>query len=174
MIMSPSRPLAQLQVMWRSGSMYYYYGGRNTGTMFFDAWVVGGGPSQHEAMWTSPEMVTRDRSDGNWDGWYDLPDFEYQAWYFDVYGDQALEIHIAADVDIVGRGYYHLGIGEEVFEPEDDWGSRLRGYQACDVEAWPEQGGVHNWSVQPLDSGLPIGVRSQPWRTVFTICQLED
>ena len=52
--------------------------------------------------------------------------------------------------------------------------ARLYRYQDCVIEAWPYEGGVHRFWVQPIDSGLPFGVRVYPWTSTFTICMLEE
>jgi len=169
----------EMQIMWRSGTVPYYYGGTNRSRMYFDAYVIGAGGSRNVAYWTSPEMRSDDDTVGGSDGWYDLPDsegeYDYQVWYFDleIMGDEKLEIRMSAFVEIVGRRDAHLGLPREVFEPDEDWGARLFGYQACNVEGHPEDGGVHGFWVQPLDSGLPAGVHGRAWRSTFTICMLE-
>ena len=171
------RGSTQLQIMWRSGHMPYYYGGTNTGTMFFDAFIISGDRhARNVAMWTSPEIEISALDDSGRAGWTDRREFDYQAWYSDITisGDELLEIRMAADVDIGGRGYFHLGLPRATYGPEENWGARPFGYQDCNIEASPDDGGVHTFSVQPVDSGLPVSVRIIPWTSVFTICSLRD
>ena len=167
----------QLQIMWRSGRMPYYYGGTHEGTMFFDAFIVGGDSySRNVASWTSPEMEFN-RDDAYVGGhWYDHPEYDYQVWYSDllIAGDELLEIFMAADVDIAARGYFHLGLARATYGPDENWGARPFPYQACNIEGSPEDGGVHRFSVQPVDSGLPFSVRGLPWSSTFTICSMRD
>jgi len=110
---------ARLRLVWMAGHATFCptnrfllrgenVSGKNTWDMELYATVQGGGESQVVADWTSPEFEV------HWD------DPQGEAWcsqfvsdWFEVAGDEKLEIIRTADLDIVGKGFRWFSGGGE-------------------------------------------------------------
>lgn len=115
---------ARLRVAWPCGwvsfceSGRYVEGGANTWQMHLRVSVSGGRSSRTVGEWASPEVET-DHHNRN-EAWCNSAATKATDW-FEVAGDESLNVYRWADLDIVGHGYRWFDGGMDVLQAEDDF-----------------------------------------------------
>jgi hypothetical protein len=115
---------ARLRVAWPCGwvsfceSGRYVEGGANTWQMHLRVSVSGGRSTRTIAEWESPEVETD--SNNRYENWCNSEATKATDW-FEVAGDESLNVYRWADLDIVGHGYRWFDGGMDVLHADDNF-----------------------------------------------------
>jgi len=134
------------------------YDVRNMVEFDLDAFVVSGGDRQQVANWSINQDI-------DWGSCFDpyhcvklYDDNEYSTYWFDIYGDQVLEITVIASHPGTLRDSYII---TNVYRPPT-WGGSAPFNYSCNAHSAIGEG-RHNWVFGYLDG--------EAWRTWFNVCR---
>ncbi len=135
------------------------YHSRNSVEYSFDAYVVSGDTRRRVADWNVSQDINWGSCSDPYNCVRQFYDNEYDTYWFDIFGDELLEITASAF-----DGSWIIGSGTETYRPEDGWGAGpLGSYRSCGYLGPGSNPGSHTWLFDYYGG--------ESWNIVFHICR---
>ncbi len=155
------RPADRLWISWQSVEVARRY--NDDASFYFSAYAVSGATRRKVVDWSLPSEIEWNvclPETGECSQWN--LDQDFSTGWFDIYGDETLEVRVeAVDVQLVA------GSATQAYGPADDWGAGAlydQGLGQGPECSWLENGtpGAHGFTI--YDN------RDYAWRSTFNIC----